>query len=49
VLGLFGLSRWDALQGMAEVRPRLAAFTAEMAGDVPRKDQRARASCFARR
>ena len=49
MLGPFGLSRWDALQGIAEVRPRLAAFTAEMAGDLPRKDKRARGELFARR
>jgi hypothetical protein len=28
-------------QEIAESRPRLAAFTAEMLGDLPRKDQRA--------
>ena len=33
---------------IAEVRPRLAAFTAEMFGDLPRKDQRAKGELYAR-
>jgi hypothetical protein len=36
-------------QEIAEVRPRLAAFTVEMFGDLPRKDQRAKGELFARR
>ena len=36
-------------QEIAEVRPRLAAFTAEMLGDFPLKDQRAKGELFARR
>jgi hypothetical protein len=36
-------------QEIAEVRPRLAAFTAEMLGDLPGKDQRTRGELFARR
>src|SRR5216684_6270824 len=35
-------------QQIAEVRPRLAAFTAEMFGDLPRKDQRAKGELYAR-
>src|SRR4249920_2827667 len=35
-------------QQIAEVRPRLAAFTAEMFGDLPRKDQRAAGELYAR-
>jgi SRSO17 transposase len=31
-------------QEIAEVRPRLAGFAAEMLGDLPRKDQRAAAT-----
>jgi hypothetical protein len=30
-------------------RPRLAAFTTEMLGDLPRKDQRAKGERIARR
>ena len=37
------------LQEMAEVRPWLAAFTAEMLGDLPRTDQRAKGELCARR
>jgi hypothetical protein len=36
-------------QEIAEVRPRLAAFTAEMLGDLPGRDQRAKGELFARR
>src|SRR5260370_10910096 len=36
-------------QEIAEVRPRLAAFTAEMLGDLPGKDQRTKGELFARR
>jgi hypothetical protein len=36
-------------QEIADVRPRLAAFTAEMLGDLPRKDQRVKGELFARR
>jgi SRSO17 transposase len=35
-------------QEIAEVRPRLAAFAAEMLGDLPRKDQRAAGELYAR-
>jgi SRSO17 transposase len=35
-------------QQIAEVRPRLAAFTAEMFSDLPRKDQRAKGELYAR-
>ena len=35
-------------QEIAEVRPRLAAFTAEMFSDLPRKDQRAKGELYAR-
>ena len=35
-------------QQIAEVRPRLAAFTAEMFDDLPRKDQRAKGELYAR-
>src|SRR6266516_753311 len=35
-------------QEIAEVRPGLAAFTAEMFGGLPRKDQRARGELYAR-
>ena len=35
-------------QQIAEIRPRLAAFTAEMFGDLPRKDQRAKGELYAR-
>jgi SRSO17 transposase len=35
-------------QEMAEVRPRLAGFAAEMLGDLPRKDQRATGELYAR-
>jgi SRSO17 transposase len=35
-------------QQIAEVRPRLAAFTAEMLGGLPRKDQRAAGELYAR-
>jgi SRSO17 transposase len=35
-------------QEIAEVRPRLAAFTAEMLGGLPRKDQRAKGELYAR-
>jgi SRSO17 transposase len=35
-------------QEIAEVRSRLAAFTAEMLGDLPRKDQRATGELYAR-
>ena len=36
-------------QEIAEVRPRLAAFTAEMLGDLPGKDLRTKGELFARR
>jgi SRSO17 transposase len=35
-------------QEIAEVRPRLAAFAAEMLGDLPRKDQRAAGELYVR-
>jgi SRSO17 transposase len=35
-------------QEIAEIRPRLAAFTAQMLGDLPRKDQRATGELYAR-
>ena len=35
-------------QEIAEVRPRLVAFTAEMFSDLPRKDQRAKGELYAR-
>jgi len=35
-------------QEIAEVGPRLAAFTAEMFSDLPRKDQRAKGELYAR-
>ena len=35
-------------QEIAEVRPRLAAFAAQMLGDLPRKDQRAAGELYAR-
>jgi SRSO17 transposase len=35
-------------QEIAEVRPRLAGFAAEMLGDLPRKDQRATGELYAR-
>jgi len=35
-------------QQIAEVRPRLAAFTAEMLGGLARKDQRAAGELYAR-
>jgi SRSO17 transposase len=35
-------------QEIAEVLPRLAAFAAEMLGDLPRKDQRATGELYAR-
>jgi SRSO17 transposase len=35
-------------QEIAEVRPRLAGFAAEMLGDLPRKDQRAAGELYAR-
>src|SRR5690348_4566054 len=35
-------------QEIAEVRPQLAAFAAEMLGDLPRKDQRAAGELYAR-
>jgi SRSO17 transposase len=35
-------------QQIAEVRPRLVAFAAEMLGDLPRKDQRATGELYAR-
>ena len=35
-------------QEIAEVRPRLAGFTAEMLGDLSRKDQRATGELYAR-
>ena len=35
-------------QQIAEVRPRLAGFAAEMLGDLPRKDQRAAGELYAR-
>src|SRR5262249_9649901 len=35
-------------QESAEVRPGLAAFAAEMLGDLPRKDQRAAGELYAR-
>src|SRR5262249_6704893 len=35
-------------QEIAEVRPRLAAFAAEMLGDLPRKDQRAAGELYGR-
>jgi SRSO17 transposase len=35
-------------QEIAEVRPRLGAFAAEMLGDLPRKDQRAAGELYAR-
>jgi len=35
-------------QEIAEVRPRLAAFTSEMFSDLPRKDQRAKGELYAR-
>ncbi len=35
-------------QEIAEVRPRLAVFAAEMLGDLPRKDQRAKGELYAR-
>jgi hypothetical protein len=37
------------LQEIAGLRPRLPAFIAEMAGDLPRKDQRAMGKLIARR
>src|SRR2546429_5751273 len=35
-------------QEIAEVRPRLAAFAAQMLGGLPRKDQRAAGGLYAR-
>ena len=35
-------------QEIAEVRPRLAAFTVQMLGELPRKDQRAEGELYAR-
>jgi SRSO17 transposase len=35
-------------QQIAEIRPRLAGFAAEMLGDLPRKDQRATGELYAR-
>src|SRR5215471_12670047 len=35
-------------QEIAQVRPRLGAFAAEMLGDLPRKDQRAAGELYAR-